>query len=317
MNPIPVRLAAIDPVAEDIRQFTLARADGEPLPPFSGGSHVVVTLPGEGRSHRNSYSLTGDPRDHDRYRIAVQRQPDSRGGSRFLHERARVGDQLTISPPANLFPIARLARKHILLAAGIGVTPILAQAHDLARLGATFEVHQVSRSPARAAYADALGRVAGARLHRHDTGTGRRPDLHRLLDDQPLGTHVYVCGPTGFIAAVRAAAKALGWTDRHVHSERFVAPAGGTAFEALLARANRRVTVAADTSLLEAIEQAGLNPPQLCRGGACGHCETAVLEADGRIEHRDFFLGAADRARGDRIMLCVSRLQGRRIVLDL
>jgi dimethylamine monooxygenase subunit B len=314
---IPVFVNAVSEVAPGIRQFSLSRADGGPLPPYSGGSHVVVSLQGIDRVHRNSYSLMGDPAQRDTYQIAVRRHANSRGGSLLLHDKVRIGTALAISCPANLFPIARLGRKHILVAGGIGVTPILAQARDLVRLRAPLEIHYAFRSTDQAAYADVLEGLASRHFHRYCSALGDRIDFATLLGGQPLGTHLYVCGPPGLIDAARAAARKMGFSSSHVHSERFLSPPAGSAFEACLARAGKRINVAPETSLLEAIEQAGVAAPQSCRGGACGQCETEVLEADGQILHHDVFLSDSDKAGGHKIMLCVSRLQGRRIVLNL
>lgn len=315
---IPVLVRAVSEVVPGIKQFSLGRTDGAALPPYSSGSHIVVTLHGTGgRLHRNAYSLMGDPLHRETYRIAVRRHGQSRGGSRLLHDAAEAGTALTISHPLNLFPLARLGRKHILIAGGIGVTPILAHARDLVRLGAPFEVHYAFRAPEQAAYADLLEDLAGPRLRRYCTALGERIEAAALLADQPLGTHLYVCGPAALIDAVRAGARALGWSASHIHSEQFLAPPPGSAFEALLARSGKRVQVAPETSLLEAIERAGVTAPQSCRGGACGQCETEVLQADGQIAHHDVFLSAEERASGHKIMLCVSRLEGRRIVLNL
>jgi ferredoxin-NADP reductase len=310
-------VGAVSEVVPGIKQFSLSRLDGAPLPAYSGGSHVVVTLPGIDRVHRNSYSLLGDPLHRDAYRIAVRHHAQSRGGSRLLHDQVEVGTELAISHPLNLFPIARHGRKHILIAGGIGVTPVLAQAHDLARLRVPFEIHYAFRSPEQAAYVDVLEELAGERLHRYCAARGDRIDFSNALADQPLGTHLYVCGPAAFIDAARSAARTLGWTPSHIHSEQFLSPPSGSAFEVRLARSGKRIAVAPDLSLLEAIEQAGVVAPQSCRGGACGQCETEVLEADGEIVHHDVYLSDADKAAGRKIMLCVSRLQGRHIVLNL
>jgi ferredoxin-NADP reductase len=314
---IAVRVNAVGEVAPGIKQFSLVRLDGAPLPAYSGGSHVVVTLRGADRVHRNSYSLLGDPLHRDAYRIAVRRHTQSRGGSRLLHEQVEVGTEFAISHPLNLFPIARRGRRHILIAAGIGVTPILAQAHDLARLHAPFEIHYAFRSPEQAAYIDELERLAGGQLLRYCATNGDRIDFPKVLADQPLGTHLYLCGPIAFIDAAKSAARALGWTPSHIHSEQFLSPPSGGAFEVRLARSGKHIAVAPDVSLLEAIEQAGVTAPQSCRGGACGQCETEVLETDGQIAHHDVYLSDADKAAGRKIMLCVSRLQGRCITLNL
>ena len=314
---IPVIVKAVSEVAPGIKRFALSRPDGTALPSYSGGSHVVVSVPGADRLHKNAYSLMGNPQHLDTYHIAVRRHTTSRGGSRLLHDEIDVEAKLSISHPLNLFPLARLGRKHILIAGGIGVTPILAHAHDLVRLGAPFEVHYAFRSPEQAAFADVLEDLAASHLHRYCTARGDRIDFAAILADQPLGTHLYVCGPAAFIDATRTAARVLGWSSSHVHSEQFLSPPTGSAFHAHLARSGKRIEVTPDTSLLEAIEQAGVAAPQSCRGGACGQCETEVLEADGEIAHHDVFLSDSDKAGGHKIMLCVSRLQGRRIVLNL
>lgn len=314
---IPVVVDAVTTPAPGIREFLLAREDGGELPRFSGGSHVIVHMASGDRRHANPYSLLGDPEDARHYRIAVQRQARSRGGSRFLHESVEPGHRLEVSPPVNLFPVARLARHHVLLAAGIGVTPILAQARDLKRLGHSFEVHHAFRAPELALHAHTLATLADGRYRDYCGSAGRRLDFAAVLDARPLGTHLYVCGPERFIAAARETATRLGWPRNRVHVEQFLAPPPGTPFEARLARSGITVPVPADRSLLEAIEAAGVAAPCLCRGGACGQCRTTVLEVDGRIEHHDLFLGAADRADGRSIMPCVSRISGRHVVLDL
>jgi ferredoxin-NADP reductase len=314
---IPVVVTEVVPAAAGIREFVLARQDGESLPAFSGGSHVIVHMHAGSRRHSNPYSLMGDPADASHYRIAVQRQAQSRGGSAFLHDRVTAGHCLEISPPVNLFPVARLARHHVLFAGGIGVTPILAQCRDLRRLGLSFEVHHSYRTPELALRAEDLHGLAGGRYHRYCSAEGARLAFEAVLEAQPLGTHLYVCGPERFITAARSAALKLGWPAGSIHSEQFLAPPTGAPFEAHLARSGVVVSVPSDQSLLEAIEQAGVAARSLCRGGACGQCETGVLEVDGCIEHHDVFLSDADKAAGQRIMPCVSRIAGPRIVLDL
>ncbi len=317
IGAIPVVVCAAYDVAPGIKQFTLSRVDGAPLPAYSAGSHVVAALRTAHRVHRNPYSLMGDPRERDAYQIAVRRQTISRGGSDLLHDAVRVGTSLEISHPVNLFPIARLARRHILIAGGIGVTPILAHAHELSRLQAEFEIHYAYRTPDQSAYATTLLSLARGHAHFYCDSAGAPIDFHALLADRPLGTHVYICGPEGFIASARETARKLGWPASHVHSERFLAPPIGEAFEVFLARSEKSIEVAPQVSLLEAIEAAGIAAPHLCRGGACGQCETQVVEVDGEIVHHDVFLDDDEKAAGRKIMLCVSRLRGRRIVLNL
>ena len=139
----------------------------------------------------------------------------------------------------------------------------------------------------------------------------------RLLERQPLGTHLYVCGPSGMIDGVLSMARDAGWPDQNLHSERFLAPPAGSRFRVVLQRSNKEISVGEHQSILEAIEAAGVQAPFLCRGGACGQCESAVVSCDGALEHNDHYLSTTDKASGRRIMICVSRLQGRELVLDL
>lgn len=314
---LSVVIRSVRQLGPEIREFTLAPADGEPLPTYSAGSHVVVSLPLGERVHRNAYSLLGDPAQRDAWRIAVRRQRNgSRGGSQWLHEQAQPGLQIEVSWPVNLFPLVRTARHQLLVAGGIGVTPILGHARELARLGASFEVHYAYRGAANAAFADELQACAPARVHLRDSERDGHLDFGALLARRPLGTHVYVCGPQSMVEASRIAAARLGWPNGHVHSEQFLAPAGGEPFEVEMRASGKRFTVPRELSLLEAIEQQGIDTPSLCRGGACGQCELEVLEADGTLHHHDVYLSDAERASGRKIMPCVSRLDGRCLVLN-
>lgn len=317
MNPTRmVVVTATRLLAPGIREFELASDDGEPLPAFSAGSHVVVHLDSGQRLHHNPYSLLGSP-DDPRWRIAVRRQEVSRGGSAWLHEHVQVGDRLKVGAPVNLFALSRLGRRHLLVAGGIGITPILAHAREMARLKLDFEVHYGARSRVHAVYLDELERLAPGRVHLYLDDAGVRPDFEAILAPQPLGTHLYVCGPAVMIDLALGAGRRLGWPPGHLHSEQFLAPAPGEVFTVEAARSNVRFTVPADVSLLDALEQAGLDPACLCRGGACGQCETAVISCDSALEHRDLFLSEAEKASGRKIMPCVSRARGGHLVLDL
>lgn len=310
---IEVRVAAVRQLTPVVREFTFEPVQGQ-LPGFSSGSHVVVHMPLGERSLRNAYSLLSDPADRQRYRIAVRLQDESRGGSRFMHEQVKAGDRLHLSPPANLFAPSSLARHHLLIAGGIGITPFLSYLPELQGRAASFSLHYAFRGGLTDAYLDSLRVSLGARLHSYDAEAGRFLDLAALLGDQPLGTHVYVCGPASLIAAVREQAARLGWPASRVHWEVFAAPEPGQPFVAQLARSGRAIEVGSDFSLLEALEQAGVEVPSLCRGGVCGQCATAYL--DGAVEHRDAFLSAAERSTT--LMPCVSRgLCGSALLLDL
>ncbi len=311
---ILVRVAAIRILTPLVREFTLVPDGGGALPGFSAGSHVVVHMQGAERAYRNAYSLLGDPADTSTYRIAVRLQEDSRGGSRFMHTKVAVGDRLRLSPPANLFAPDSRARHSVLIAGGIGITPFRAYVAALGAAGAGFELHYAYRGGLTDAYADELAAQLGERLHRYDAEAGVFLDLPGLLSRQPLGTHVYVCGPQGLIDAVRACADKLGWPAGRVHWEAFVAPRPGDPFTARIASTGAEIAVAPDESLLEALEQAGVDVPSLCRGGVCGQCVTAYRE--GAVEHRDHFLSDAERAGA--LMPCVSRgCRGSTLLLDL
>ncbi len=320
MNPgetLNVVVTAIEQVTPLIKHFTLAAVGGEPLPAFSAGSHIIVVMHTPARAHRNPYSLLGSPRCLDRYEIAVRRMEQSRGGSHYLHDLVQVGSRLEIAHPVNLFGLDKIARRHLLIAGGVGITPILAHLEELQDGSTPFELHYAVRSPQHAAFAQRLRERAGASLRMYYDSAGQSLDLDALLSNQPLGTHVYACGPAGLIDAVTATARSLGWPGSHVHWERFAAPPVGDAFEAYLARSQRSVRIPSDRSLLESIEAAGVEVPYLCRGGVCGYCRTRVLELDGELLHNDHFLSDAEKARGASIMPCVSRARCSRLVLDL
>ncbi|MFZ6049832.1 PDR/VanB family oxidoreductase [Pseudomonas sp. CR3202] len=305
---LDVRVAAIRELTPVIREYSFEPLAGV-LPGFSAGSHVQLHLP---NGRRNAYSLLGDPADTRQYRIAVRHQDASRGGSRYLHQGLKVGDPLRLSPPANLFPLHGEARQHLLVAAGIGITPFIAYSRELLRRGADFELHYAYRTGISDAYAGELRQLLGPRLHEYRGGV-RRLDIAALLQGRPLGTHVYACGPQSLLLDLQEQAAMQGWSPRRVHWEAFSAPEPGHPFRVELARSGRQLEVGADESLLEALEAAGVDVPNLCRGGVCGQCQTPWLKGD--VEHRDHFLNADERATS--LMPCVSRGCGSPILLDI
>ncbi|MDX8447454.1 PDR/VanB family oxidoreductase [Mesorhizobium captivum] len=313
---IPVTVAEVTPVNELVTRFRFVRRDGGPMPTFSGGAHTVVEMNDQDRVRRNPYSIMSDPADPRGYSISIRRDDTGRGGSLFMHRHVRPGMEMVISNPVNLFALDLRARKHLLLAGGIGITPFLAQIKQLSAMNGNFELHYSVRTPSLASYADELVANYRSRVHIYHDDRGEVIDLPGLLDGQPLGTHVYVCGPKGMIAWVRKTAAALGWPRESIHHEEFLAPASGKPFEVMLARSNKVIQVGEHQSLLEAIEAAGVEAPYLCRGGACGQCETDVLEYDGTFLHKDHWLTPAQCAGGDKIMPCVSRFEGKTLVLD-
>lgn len=314
---IAVEVVAVEQVTPQIKHFTFAPLDGQPLPAFSGGSHVIVVMHCEDRVHRNPYSLMSSPRDLNTYEISVRRMEESRGGSAFMHEQVQVGSQLEIAHPVNLFPLAKLGRKHILIAGGIGITPFMAQLVHLRAGSAPYELHYSVRSAEHGAFCERLKEQEGDNVFLYYDSAGDAIDFDGLLSNQPLGSHVYVCGPARMIEKVVEVARVAGWSDSHIHWEQFTTPPVGEPFDVFLARTGIAVHVPSELSLLEAVEKAGVDAPYLCRGGVCGTCITDVLELDGEIQHYDHFLSDEEKAEGKKILPCISRANCKRMVLDL
>ncbi len=313
---IDVRVTQIVDVTSEIKRFRFEPTDGKPLPVFAGGAHVVVEMEDGDTLRRNPYSLMSSPGATDAYNISVRRDPGGRGGSMFMHDRVTVGSLLRLSHPVNLFPIDRRARKHLLFAGGIGITPTLAMMSELARYGDAFELNYAVRSENDGAYLDQLRNTYGKRVSIYRDDQGEQIPLTTLLAAQPLGTHLYVCGPGGMMNWVLSTAEGLGWPAQNLHSERFLAPPSGSPYEVRLAASDLSIKVGPHQSMLEAIEAAGVDAPYLCRGGACGQCETRVISFDGTLLHNDHYLTDDEHAGGQKVMPCVSRFEGRELVLD-
>ena len=307
---LALRIDRVEAVTPEINRYTLSAADGSWLPPFSGGSHLTLLIETEDGTRRNAYSLMSSPYDASKYQIAVRRIDDGKGGSVAMHRRISVGDVIPVTIPANLFPLSKHARHHLFIAGGVGITPVFAQLEDLSLKDGSFEVHLAVRGPQHAA----LGRELVA-LYGH--GERGRMNIAEVLAEHPLGTHVYVCGPARMIDDVVDQAHQQGWTDSHIHFERFEdAGSTGQPFSVELARSGAVIEVSPEQSLLEAAEEKGFTLPYLCRGGACGECETEVLELVGTLDHRDDWLSEADRASNALIMPCVSRASCSKLVIN-
>jgi dimethylamine monooxygenase subunit B len=313
-----VRVAEVERVADEVKRFRLVDASGAALPVFSAGSHVLVTMHGAtGHVWKNPYSLISAPDDGSGYEISVLRLASSRGGSAFMHDGVHPGTELHISEPVNLFPIARQGRKHILVAGGIGITPFLAMMQELAARNANFELHYKVRGLARAPFCERLLAEYGARIHVYRSDLGQALPLESVLSEQPLGTHMYVCGPSAMINWALQLGRSVGWPQENLHSERFAAPPPGRPFTIKLARSGGEIAAGPQQSILEALEQHGIDAPFLCRGGACGQCETRVVACDGALQHNDHYLTNEEKKSGERIMICVSRATGSSLTLDL
>lgn len=315
---LPVRVTKITPVGDAIKRFRLERLDGGPMPVFSGGAHVVVSMDDHGKLRRNPYSLMSHPEDTSGYEISVLRVPSSRGGSHFLHDHVGEGHELTVSQPVNLFPADRRGRKHILFAGGIGITPFIAMMAQFARENVAFELHYAMRSRGHGAYwQDLLARYGADRIKLYFDEEKTYIPAAKILSNQPLGTHAYVCGPAGMIEWIMATGRDEGWPRENLHFERFLAPPPGKSFAVTLTRSGITVPVGEHQSILEAIEAAGIDAPYMCRGGACGQCETGVSACEGALVHNDIYLTEEEKASGGKIMICVSRFEGERLALEI
>ncbi|MFI8482373.1 PDR/VanB family oxidoreductase [Pseudomonas sp. NPDC078700] len=304
--------------AQDICSFELASVDGSPLPAFSAGAHIDVQV-ADGLIRQ--YSLCNHPEERHRYLIGVLKDPASRGGSRSLHEQIKVGSRLRISEPRNLFPLVQGARRSLLFAGGIGITPILCFAERLAHSGAEFELHYCARSSERAAFVERMSRSAFAeRVFLHfDEQPQTVLDAAKVLASPQDNIHLYVCGPGGFMQYVLDSARAQGWQEDHLHCEYFSAvPVDNLndgCFSVQVASTGQVVEVAADQSVAQALESHGIEIAMSCEQGICGTCLTRVL--DGVPEHRDLFLTEEEQALNDQFTPCCSRSKTPLLVLDI
>lgn len=304
-----------------IAVFELHASGDNALPPFTAGAHIELFLR-DGLSR--CYSLLNDPSERHRYVIGVNRDPASRGGSAFVHEHLHEGAMLKISAPRNHFPLDETAASTghtVLVAGGIGVTPLLSMAARLEAMQRPWTLHYCARSRETAAFAARLehSALAHGRVEWHfDRAPGQGSlDLGRLVDDVSAGTHLYCCGPSPMLKAFEA--EVARRPDCHGHVEYFAgvgAPEGSAGqYEVMLAKSGKIVVVKPGKTMLDALLDAGVDAPYSCREGVCGTCEVGVLE--GTPEHRDLVLSQDERASGRTVMTCCSGCRGDRLVLDL
>ncbi|GAC1527203.1 MAG: PDR/VanB family oxidoreductase [Ramlibacter sp.] len=312
-----LRVQAIRLQAEGIHMFELVDPDGAQLPPATAGAHVDVHL-AEGLVR--SYSLSGDPADRTAWTLGVLREINGRGGSSTMHDSVRVGELLTVSAPRNAFALVPGAAHTVLLAGGIGITPIKAMAHTLTAQGQSFELHYCARTARNVAFtAELRALVPPDRLNFHfDNGVpGHGLNIANLLKQQPDGAHLYYCGPVGFMKTCAEASNH--WAPGSVHFEHFKPPepapssAADASFVVRLARRGITVPVLPDQSIVRAIELAGLRVPTSCLSGLCGSCKVDYLE--GEVEHNDYILSDEEKTRC--LTVCVSRARSPVLVLDL
>lgn len=304
INPTP-EVAVID----------LVPPQGMSFPAFTPGAHIDLHLP---YGLVRSYSLINPPSEACVYRLGVLHNPRGRGGSAFIHGHLRAGAQVRISAPRNQFPLLPTAGKAVLIAGGIGITPLLSMARHLKEQGTPCELHYYTRTGRAAPFVSELAELGCPVNHYPGDAPQPRPQISELLARHGTGTHFYCCGPSSMLAAFVQACATQGIDTGYI--ERFaadLAPASHASqgHDIVLARSGQRLFHSGTGSLLDTLIAAGLKPAYSCREGVCGACETQVLE--GELEHRDSVLSDAERQRGRSMMICVSGCKGSTLVLDL
>jgi len=312
-------------LSEHIRSFILRSEDSAGLASFTAGAHIVVNLDLPASiSVKRKYSIVSDPADSSHYEIAVLREVNGAGGSEYMHTRVHVGDVLEISEPVNLFTLVPGGEHNVLLAGGIGITPLLSMAHTLNSIGASFDIHYAARTPADHLYRERLEALAAGRAHfYHSEGARKRPlDLKEVCARLGTNTHVYACGPLRFLEGLRRLVDEGVLSNEALHQESFGAGyvrdnrtsrTGEVEATAVLAKTGRSILVRSGQSILTALDQSGIRVPYDCMRGECGMC--AVDYCDGKVVHKDRCL--SDEEHRYRICLCVSEIESERIILAL
>ncbi len=315
---LKLKVAAVDSVAHDKLRIEFVNCVAGNLPAFTAGSHIDLLI-GE-RGIRRSYSLINNPQETDRYVVAVLKEKDSRGGSKWIHDEMRVGDVVEASYPQNNFQLDESAQSSLLIAGGIGIAPILSMCYRLKTINAEFSVHYCARSEQEAGFVEELKSVCEGRLTMHfDDGNPKNGiDLDAVLAQYRPDNHLYVCGPASLMAA--AFDKASHWPKDALHKELFhrVIPAkwDNHEFDVVLARRQITVRVASDKSILETLQDQNITSDFSCTEGLCGACRTRVLH--GNVEHRDLVLDEREKTQGT-MMVCVSRAAAgeSQLILDI
>lgn len=318
---LTLRVRTLERLTESVLRLVLESTDGQKLPDTPAGCHVDLHLaPGLARS----YSVVGSSHGQQRWEFAIARDANSRGGSRAVHENLRLGQLIQTSTPRNAFALDEGEHPTLLIAGGIGITPLWAMARRLETLGRPYILFYATRSRSLAAYLDDISNLLASSqtgrliLHFDDEADGAAPDLPSLLTQLPSQAHLYCCGPGRMLEAFESAT--ANWPSSQVHLERFgpvvsVAHASTDEFEVILSQSGLRFTVPADRSILDMVLDHGVNASYGCMQGSCGMCQTRVIE--GQPDHRDHILSEADRAQGNTMLICCSRSHSKRLTLEL
>ncbi|AOJ02668.1 ferredoxin [Burkholderia mayonis] len=317
-NPelLNARIRTLRYEAEGVVSVELVPVSGSSFPAFSAGAHVDLHLP---NGLTRSYSLLNSPTESNRYVLGILSDRQSRGGSRYVHENFRCGMTLPVGKPRNNFALDETAESSVLVAGGIGITPILCMYRHLRGEGKIVRLVYCARSRAQAAFLDELAALGGSvDLYFDDEHGGKPFDLVAFLLTQPKHVHAYCCGPSVMLTAFEAACEGAGIVN--VHIERFAAEtnviqAPSASYTVELAKSSRALEVPVDKSLLDTLLEAGIDVDYSCREGICGACETRVLE--GCPDHRDSVLSTAEKTGNKTMMVCVSGAKCGKLILDL
>ena len=321
-----MRVANVVQKSSRIKLFRLIGAEAElqgkhreaPLPEFEAGAHlpIEVTL-ANGQKVMRYYSILSSVEERDFYDIAVQREDTGKGGSKVIHETLDVGVQVKVLPPRSEFPLLADQHHKVIIAGGIGITPMLSMLREVIKSHASFEFHYTARSEADLAFKEEVMALAGDRafFYTSNAEKAKRLDLEYLIQQVKTQSHVYMCGPLGLINQVRELTKAHGWADSRVHFESFgnANQPGDKGFEVRLKKSNQVFMVDPKETILDVLNQHNVSVPFDCKRGECGMCATTLLI--GEADHRDLYLTKTEQAH--QICVCVSRAKGGSLTLDL
>lgn len=324
MADLELKVTEICDLIPEIKSFEFVSADGKDLPAFTAGSHIDVHT---GNDLWRSYSLANNPTERHQYVTGILYEPQGGGGSKWMHDELSVGDIIKARGPLNKFPLDESAKSHLLIAGGIGITPLMAMGYRLRDSSAEFHLHYCTKSPEQTAFIDEVKKVFGDKLSFHHDGgdPSKGIKLTEVLQKQPDGGHVYICGPGGLLNAARNAASH--WSSGTVHFEVFSSTKSGDKkpiddeqvneeFEVEISSSGQVLTIPSDKSILEVLLDNDLECIYVCEEGWCGTCEVGLIS--GKADHRDEVLSDDEKEANTKIQVCISRaIPGERLVLDL
>lgn len=316
MNTLTVKIIERQDLTNDIVALKLANDDGSPLHAFEAGAHIDVKVSDE---ITRQYSLCSSPEETDFYRLGILNDSESRGGSSAIHQNFKAGDSVDISVPKNLFPLNMDAEHTVLVGGGIGITPMIAMAYALKAAGKSFTLHYCVKNHEQVAFLSELQADFANQLQLHcdDLADNQRLAPGNDFSGLPGNTHLYTCGPAGFMDWIMDSAKSLGFTDEKIHCEYFNAEVeiGGDVFTVVAEESGETIIINSDQSIAEALIDAGISVDISCEKGICGTCIVDVIE--GEPEHRDHFLTDDEKADNDQIAICCSRSKSEKLILDI